>query len=66
MSPQPSIRMDRIALVRSLGFLCLMLTVILLAPLFLLIFWPEESHEAKAFLVPAAATLLTGGILLLL
>ena len=58
--------MDRIALVRSLGFLCLMLTVILLGPLFLLIFWPEESHEAKAFLVPAAATLLTGGILLLL
>ena len=65
MSPQASIRMDRIALVRSLGFICLMLTIILLAPLFLLIFWPEESHEAKAFLVPAAATLLTGGILLL-
>ena len=56
--------MDRIALIRSLGFLCLMLTVILLAPLVLLAFWPEESHEAKAFLVPSALSLLLGGILI--
>lgn len=58
--------MDRIALIRSLGYLCLMLTVILLGPLVLLFFWPEESHEAKAFLVPAAVSLTLGAVLLLL
>ncbi len=64
MSQTASPKLDRIALIRSLGFLCFMLTVILLAPLVLLAFWPEESHEAKAFLVPSALSLLLGGILI--
>ena len=64
MSQTASAKQDRIALLRSLGFLCFMLTVILLAPLVLLAFWPEEAHEAKAFLVPAALSLILGGILI--
>lgn len=59
-------KLDRIALVRSLGFLCFMLTVILAAPLVLLFFWPEEMHEVKAFLVPSALSLALGFLLLFL
>ena len=42
-----------------------MLTLIILAPLVLLLFWPEESREAPAFLIPAGVTFLTGALLLI-
>ena len=48
MSQTASPKMDRIALIRSLGFLCLMLTVILLAPLVLLAFWPDFSSPGDS------------------
>ncbi|MBP5458934.1 MAG: TrkH family potassium uptake protein [Clostridia bacterium] len=66
MAQQASHKNDLIALVRSLGFLCFMLTLIILAPLVLLLVWPEEAHEAPAFLIPAAATFATGALLLFL
>ncbi len=60
MAQKSSHKSDVIALGRSLGFLCIMLTFLMLAPLILLIWWPEESYQVKAFLLPAALSVFLG------
>ena len=53
-------------IVGYLGIFTAMIGVILLLPLLLLVFYPEEMQYAKCFIVPGVAAILLGYLLMFL